>query len=488
MADFLIPLIALFVGGGTGFLIAKSIASARVSAFESQLSRLTQDCETERQRANASSVSEATASAERSAAVAETARAETERQAAISKAEELRIDVQALRSEKSDLTATVASLTSQINSKVEALALQRQWVEEQSTNLQTLFSNTANKLLEERAAKFGEQNKEQMQGILAPFEKQILEFRQRIDHIHTEDAKANASLERQIETLARSAFDVGSKADQLANAMLGNVKHQGEWGQLQLTVLLQKAGFVEGTHFSNQVIGENDEDEKRIADTVMWLPNGETLVIDAKVTLPSWTAFCGAEDKEQRSSALKDMIASTKAHYVGLAGKDYARIVGKGRSIPFTVMFMPIEPAGLEILRAEPDLFNDARKKNIIIVTPTSLFSVLHLVSSLWTFQAKQNNALEIAEEGRLLLKKLGGFIDTFMDIGGRLDSAVDSFAKAKGQLHVGRGNVMSIANRMATLGVEAPTKGEMPALMLAAEEVEAEVIPLAQLTTTGPS
>ena len=139
----------------------------------------------------------------------------------------------------------------------------------------------------------------------------------------------------------------------------------------------------------------------------------------------------------------------------------------------------------VEVLRADQELFNDARRRNVIIVTPTSLFCMLHLVQSLWSFHDKQNNALEIAEQGRQLLKKLGTFVDSFMDVGNRLSGAMDTFEKAKGQLHTGKGNLIGVAKRMTSLGVEAPVKGELPALMLEAhEEGDAEVIPLPHIST----
>ena len=308
-----------------------------------------------------------------------------------------------------------------------------------------------------------------------------------MDTIHHEDTQARAALGGYVDTLAKSVQDVGSKADKLADAMLGNVKHQGEWGQLQLTILLQKAGFVEGTHFANQYSGENSEGERRIADTVLWLPNDNSLVIDAKVTLPSWKAFCSSNTPEERDVALKAMVASVKAHYVGLSKKEYAHVVGKGQTIPFTVMFIPIEPAGIEVQRADPELFNDACRKGVILVTPTSLFGMLQLVWSLWGFHDKQKNALQIAEEGRLLLRKLNTFLDSFADVGNRITSAANTFEEAKKQLHTGRGNLISIADRMAGMGVEVPSNGELPRLIAGLPDGDAaQVIPISQLSGTG--
>jgi DNA recombination protein RmuC len=165
------------------------------------------------------------------------------------------------------------------------------------------------------------------------------------------------------------------------------------------------------------------------------------------------------------------LVTSIKAHYQSLAVKDYAQIVGKGLSVPFTVMFVPIEAAGIEAFRAAPDLFNDAQKRKVIIVTPTTLFCVLQLVSALWSIHDKQANALEIADQGRLMLKKLGTFLDSFAAVGKSLQNAVATYETAKGQLQDGRGNLMSLAGRWVKLGVEAPSSGELPKLIAIAGE-----------------
>jgi DNA recombination protein RmuC len=480
---------ALSIGAVAGFVVAKSIASARNAVIEGQFKEAASECDRQRQKVQDATVAQAKAESEREAAISDAARATSEEGQAKAKLGEITQELNGLKDERADLVATVRAQGEQIKAKEEELGRQKIWFDERSAQLQLLFENTANQLLEDRATKLGQQNNAQLDTLLGPFKAQLTDFRQRIDEIHTADSNARGELKGQIETLAKSALDVGSKADQLASAMLGNVKQQGEWGQLQLTVQLEKAGFVEGTHFSNQHYGENEDSERRIADTVLWLPNDNSLVIDAKVTLPSWKEFCSSETDEAKKAALSRMTASVKSHYVGLAKKDYAHVVGKGRTIPFTIMFIPIEPAGLEILRADPELFNDACRRGVIMVTPTSLFGMLQLISSLWSFHDKQKNALEIAEQGRLLLKKLNSFLDTFADVGTRITNAANTFDDAKKQLHTGRGNLISIADKMAAMGVEVPAKGELPKLM---QEVgtgdEAEIISITRLPDASES
>jgi DNA recombination protein RmuC len=166
-----------------------------------------------------------------------------------------------------------------------------------------------------------------------------------------------------------------------------------------------------------------------------------------------------------------------RKHYQDLAGKDYAQIVSNGRSIPFTLMFVPIEAAGIEAFRVAPDLFIEAQKRKIIMVTPTTLFCVLQLVSALWNIHDRQANSMKIAEQGRLLLRKLGSFVGSFKSVGDSLAHAAVTYEKAKDQLQAGKGNLVSVAERMAKLGVEAPREGELARLIESGETDISEVV-----------
>lgn len=380
--------------------------------------------------------------------------------------EATRAELRALQEERAALRERVGGLELLTSSKDKELIAQKRWIEEQSVHLQTLFSKTASDLLEEKASRFGQANKDQIETLMKPFQDQLREFRKRADDLHTAETGARARLEEQISHLAQKAADVGATANNLAKAMLGNAKKQGNWGELQLTVLLEQAGFVEGKHFDLQVGAKSDEHEQRFADTVVRLPERECLVIDSKVTLPSWNLYCSTDDAAARAAALAGVVESMRKHSDELAAKDYAQIVSGGRSIPFTLMFIPIEAAGIEAFRAAPELFIEAQKHKVIMVTPTTLFCVLQLVIGLWNLHDRQTNALSIAEQGRLLLRKLGTFVGNFKSVGDSLASAVSTYERAKDQLQAGKGNLVSIAERMAKLGVEAPKDGELSRLI----------------------
>lgn len=400
--------------------------------------------------------------------------------------EATRAELRALQEKRAELRERVGALELLISSKDQELIAQKQWIEEQSAHLQALFSKTASDLLEEKASRFGQANKDQIETLMKPFQDQLREFRKRVDDLHTVETGARARLEEQISHLAQKAADVGATANNLAKAMLGNAKKQGNWGELQLTVLLEQAGFVEGKHFDLQVGAKSDEHDQRFADTVVWLPEKECLVIDSKATLPSWDLYCSTDDPAARAAALAGVVESMRKHSDELAAKDYAQIVSGGRSIPFTLMFIPIEAAGIEAFRAAPELFIEAQKHKVIMVTPTTLFCVLQLVIALWNLHDRQANALNIAEQGRLLLRKLGTFVGSFKSVGDSLISAVSTYERAKDQLQTGKGNLVSIAERMARLGVEAPKDGEL-ARLIDATEPEIPVANAALKVSDGP-
>ena len=392
---------------------------------------------------------------------------------------ETRGQVRELQEERVALRERIGTLEALNSRKDQELLAQKQWIEEQTQHLQSVFAKTAGELLEDKATKFGQRNKEQIEVLMKPFQDQLGEFRKRVDELHTADTSARARLEQQVSNLAQKAADVGTTANNLANAMLGNAKKQGNWGELQLSVLLEQAGFLKGKHFDTQVAAVGEDNEQRYADTVLWLPEKECLVIDSKLTLPSWVDYCSNEDPEARKGALAGIVASLRSHYQDLAGKDYAQLVSKGKSVPFTLMFIPIEAAGIEAFRAAPDLFTEAQKRKVIMVTPTTLFCVLQLVSALWNIHDRQVNSLRIAEEGRLLLRKLGTFVQSFKSVGDSLGNALVSYEDAKGQLQSGKGNLISIAERMSKLGVEAPKGNELARLIESAETSPEEAQPL---------
>jgi DNA recombination protein RmuC len=354
-----------------------------------------------------------------------------------------------------------------VNKRTEdELQSQKKWFEEQSAHLQSLFSQTASQLLDDKAAKFGHNNKEQIEALMKPLHLQLSEFRKRVDEVHSADSTAQAKLEGQIAVLAQKAADVGATAANLAHAMLGNSKKQGDWGEHQLVMLLEQAGFVKGKHFDTQVGARDDDAGRRFADVVLWLPENRCLVLDSKLSLPSWTTYCSTDDAKVREASLAAMVRSMRDHFESLAAIDYTQIIGKEKSIPFTLMFIPIEAAGIEAFKALPELFANAQRRKVIMITPTTLFCVLQLVLGLWSIHDRHINSQQIAEQGRLLLRKLGTFMNSFKTVGDRLGAALTTYEIARGQLQAGPGNLVSLADRMAKLGVEAPKDGELARLI----------------------
>jgi DNA recombination protein RmuC len=396
-------------------------------------------------------------------------------------------EIRTLQEERAQLREKNGALELLNTRREEESAGQKQWVEEQTAHLRVVFAETASKLLDDKAAKFGSSNKEQIEALMKPFQAQLSEFRKRVDEVHNADTSAQAKLESQIASLAQRAADVGTTANNLAKAMLGNSKKQGDWGEHQLIALLEQAGFVKGKHFETQVGARDDDAGRRYADVVLRLPENRCLVLDSKLTLPSWVTYCSTDDPKTREAALAAMVSNMRDHVEELAAIDYAQILGKEGSVPFTLMFVPIEAAGIEAFRVHPELFANAQRRKIIMVTPTTLFSVLQLVLGLWSIHDRHQNSLKIADQGRLLLRKLGTFIGSFKTVGDRLSAALTSYETARGQLQTGPGNLVSIADRMKNLGVEVPKDGELAKLIAESRPIT-EARTLVQVEDEGDS
>jgi DNA recombination protein RmuC len=441
-------------------------AEGEVSGLGRQLESATEALERARRTAEDQAARVARAEAERDGALRERDMHAAQVSLAQKHLEGATDEVRALQEERTGLRERNGALELITARKDEELQTQKKWIEEQTAHLQALFSKTASELLDDKAIKFGNSNKDQIEALMKPLHLQLSEFRKRVDEVHSADTTAQAKLESHIATLAQKAADVGATATNLANAMLGNSKKQGDWGEHQLVTLLEQAGFVKGKHFDTQVGARDDDSGRRYADVVLWLPENRCLVLDSKLSLPSWTAYCSTEDPKIRETALAAMVRSMREHYESLAAIDYTRIIGREKSIPFTLMFIPIEAAGIEAFRALPELFANAQRRKVIMITPTTLFCVLQLVLGLWSIHDRHINSQHIAEQGRLLLRKLGTFMNSFKTVGDRLGAALSTYEAAKGQLQTGPGNLVSLADRMASLGVEAPKDGELAKLI----------------------
>ncbi len=346
-----------------------------------------------------------------------------------------------------ELTTTLEQERMQGQEKLALLTAARE-------ELSAQFKVVANQILDEKSRKFTEQNAT----ILNPLKEKITEFQQRVQQIHEQEIKDRSAFGEQVKNLTLLNTTLSQDAQNLTLALKGNRKAQGNWGEIILEDLLERAELKAGQHYDVQKSVKSEDGLSRdIPDVVVHLPGGRDIVIDSKLTLPDYRAFAAADDETERAAALKRHIACTRQHMKGLCEKQYQALHGL-RSLDFVIMFFPLEPAFMLAVTHDRELFNEAWNKNVLLVSPSTLLFVIRTVANLWRTEDQSRNAQEIARRGAELYDKLVGFTEDLEKVGKALSSAQENFTLARRKMSEGRGNVIGQAESLRSLGVK-PTK-----------------------------
>lgn len=317
-----------------------------------------------------------------------------------------------------------------------------------------VIETTGKKLTEEQQSKIG--------ALLAPMKERFESFSAKLEATDVKRAEEQGRLGQQLEHLMRTSAELDKGARELSASLKGDNKVAGDWGELVLERVLENAGLTEGREYMTQQ-SETDDDGNRLRpDVVVLLPESKQLVIDAKVSLKPWSEYA-AEPDDARWAAV---VASTRAHYSALAKKGYERLYGL-TSVDFVLLFVPTEPAFLELVRREPELMQDAWRKKVMIVGPSNLQWALRMVASLWRFEDQSRNAQEIAKAAGDLYDKFVGFVEDLEKVGKSLNGAVSAYEGARKKLDTGRSPLLRRAQSLRDLGV-APKK-QLPESLLAA-------------------
>jgi len=323
-----------------------------------------------------------------------------------------------------------------------------QQFEENKKQLKIEFENLAGKILDEKAKVLGENSRSSIDSLLKPFREQIEGFQKRVNDVHTESVKGNASLESEIKKVLDIGLKMSKDADNLTSALKGDSQKRGGWGEAQLERTLEMSGLVAGTHFEKQSSFKDAEGRRRQTDYLINVPGGKQMIIDSKVSLVAYDKVVAADSPEAETLALNEHANAVKRHIDDLSSKDYTNLIGV-RSPSFVLMFMPIEPAYIEALKYEKDLFSYGYEKNIVLVSHTTLIPILRTVANLWMMERSNKEAREISEkagdifnqvcEVAIRLQKLGGSLtaasnhynDTLTSLAGRqgLHGKVERFS-----------------------------------------------------------
>ncbi len=291
---------------------------------------------------------------------------------------------------------------------------------------QTEFENIANRLLEEKSKKFTKQNKKQLDDILSPLREKIKDFEDGIDKKFHRETIERISLKKEIEQLRDLNLQLSQDANNLVNALKGDSKSQGDWGEFQLEMLLEKSGLVKEIHYQTQSSFKDDDGKDKRPDFIINLPEGKHLVIDSKVSLTAYEKYFNESDDKKRTRHLKAHTDSMKNHIKDLSSKNYQNLY-QINSPDYLLLFVPIEPAFSLAIQNDSKLFLDALEKNIVIVCPSTLLATMRTVSYIWKQDKQKRSVLEIARQSGLLYDKFCNFVEDLKIIGTRLDSAQSS-------------------------------------------------------------
>lgn len=347
----------------------------------------------------------------------------------------------------------IRDLASGIASARTALKLKEEELEKMQEKLTLQFENLANRILEVNTQKFELKSQQSMQQLLKPLGEQILEFKKKVEDTHIEDTRQRSTLEERIRGLIEQTNVMSAQANNLAEALKGSPKTQGNWGEMILERILEQSGLERDTHYVMQESFRNEQGNILYPDVVIHLPGERVIVVDSKVSLVAYERYVSGASAEEQQPALTEHLLSMKKHIDELAAKQYDNFRG---SLDFVMMFIPVEPAYLIAIQQDPSLWSYAYRKRIVLISPTNLIACLKLMSDLWSREMQNKNAMMIAKRGELLLKKFENFVDTLYVLGGSIKKSQEAYDTAMGQLREGQGNLIGQANKLRELGVKA--------------------------------
>ena len=316
------------------------------------------------------------------------------------------------------------------------------------------FKNLANDILQQNTASFKEQNETRLTEILAPFKDNLEQFKKVVTESYSSEARERFSLQTKIKELIDLNQTISKDAQNLALALKGNSKVQGNWGEMILESILEKSGLERGREFFVQESTYNDEGKRLIADVVINYPDGRKIIIDSKVSLNAYIEIINCDDNELLEIYKKKHITSIRNHISELNLKKYQDYLGDEKA-EFVMMFIPNEAAYICAMQIDPNIWQEAYDKRVLIISPTHLISALRLIEQLWQHDRQTRNAIEIATESGKMYDKFVGFIEDLKLIEKSLNSAQNAYEKALNKLHLGKGNIISKAEKLKEMGAK---------------------------------
>lgn len=385
-------------------------------------------------------------------------------------------DLQQQSLRKDEQLTSLAKETTELKTRLEQerknFAEQLALLQNAKVELAKEFENIANKIFDNKQQQFNVNSKSLLDNTLDPLKLQLTEFRKKVEDVYEKENADRNRLSGQVVELQKQAQKIGEDAVNLAQALKGNSKAQGNWGEVVLERLLEESGLQKGREYDTQVNFTSSDGSRLMPDVIIHLPENKDIVIDAKCSLVDYEKFCSSDDETERKFYLNAHVNSLRSHIKSLSIKDYEKLDGI-KALDFVFIFIPIEAAFMFALQHEPGLYREAYDRHIILVSPTTLLATLRTVENIWRYEKQNKNAERIAKEAGALHDQFVLLLESLDAIGNSLNKAQEAYSKTRDRLQNGRGNLVKRVDDIRRLG--AKTKKSIAGHLLEDAGVEPE-------------
>jgi DNA recombination protein RmuC len=357
-----------------------------------------------------------------------------------------------------ELNTRYVTALADVKNAGEKLENQKKDIEQMQEIFKEKFENLANSILEDKTKKFTEVNRVRLEEILNPLRDRIREFEKKVEETYDKEAQQRFSLKEEVKKLAELNQQVSLEAQNLTKALKGESKTQGNWGEMILESILEKSGLVKDREYSVQPSFRDESGKLAYPDIVIHYPENRNVIIDSKVSLTAYEQYVSCDDPDTKEKLLKDHLASVRKHVNELRSANYQDLY-KLQSLDFVMMFMPIEPAYLIAVQKEPELWNYAYERRVLLISPTNLLAALKMIAVLWQQEYQNKNVMEIARQTGDLIDKFHSLLEDLDHLDNDLISARKHYDDAKNKLSEGKGNLIRRVEKIKELGVKSKKK-----------------------------
>ncbi|MDX9770794.1 MAG: DNA recombination protein RmuC [Tenuifilaceae bacterium] len=375
---------------------------------------------------------------------------------------QLKADVKTLQAALSESKERGVEFDKENKYLKELLEKQKAEIEDLGKKFTNEFKVLADGILEDKSKRFTELNQANIEQLLKPLGENIQIFQKKVEEVYDRESKERFSLGKEVEKLVVLNQRISEEANNLTNALKGQVKQQGNWGEMILESILEKSGLVKDREYFVQESIKDEEGKRFQPDVIVQYPDDRKVIIDSKVSLVAYERYCSSNNPDEQQKELANHIRSIRNHIDILSSKGYQDLVG---SLDFVTMFLPVEPAFILAMQADPEIWNYAYSRGVLLLSPTNLIAALRLIHNLWQREYQNRHAMEIAERGGQLYDKFVGFVESLTSVGDNIMRSQKSYEQAMNQLSEGKGNLVNQAQKLKDLGAKA--KKSLPSSLL---------------------